>query len=135
MTATGISSAQQVQRSIIVPDTVRFWLQAEGAAALAAGLIGYDRLGGNWWLPLPLLLLPDLSAAGYLAGPRVGASTYNLVHNWVTGLASVGLGLALDSDLLLVVGSVLIAHVGLDRVIGYGLKHSTGFKDTHLQRA
>jgi hypothetical protein len=30
---------------------------------------------------------------------------------------------------------VLIGHVGMDRLVGYGLKHPSGFKDTHLQRA
>ena len=43
--------------------------------------------------------------------------------------------MALGSDLLLFTGAILVAHVGMDRLAGYGLKHTTGFKDTHLQRA
>jgi hypothetical protein len=27
---------------------------------------------------------------------------------------------------------IWIAHIGLDRAIGYGLKYPTGFRDTHL---
>jgi hypothetical protein len=118
-----------------IPDTVRFWLRAEGAAALIAGAILYAQLGGNWLLFIPLLLLPDASAIGYLGGLRVGAFTYNLIHNWVIGLAVLGLGWAIDSNLLLFAGTILIAHVGMDRLAGYGLKHPSGFKDTHLQRA
>ncbi|MEO6349984.1 MAG: DUF4260 domain-containing protein [Candidatus Limnocylindrales bacterium] len=120
---------------MVVPDTVRFWLHAEGAAAFIAAALAYNALGGNWWLFVPLLLLPDISAAGYLLGPRVGAFTYNLAHNWVVGLGAVGLGYWLASDALLFVGILLVAHVGADRAIGYGLKHVSGFKDTHLQRA
>jgi hypothetical protein len=31
-------------------------------------------------------------------------------------------------------GAILIAHVGMDRAVGYGLKYAGGFKITHLQR-
>jgi hypothetical protein len=34
----------------------------------------------------------------------------------------------------LIAGAVLVAHVGMDRAVGYGLKYPTHFKDTHLQR-
>jgi MYXO-CTERM domain-containing protein len=74
--------------------TVRGWLRLEGAAVFVAGLVVYGQLGAPWWLALPLLLLPDVSAAGYLAGPRIGALSYNVVHNWAFGLAVLGLGLA-----------------------------------------
>ncbi len=85
-TTTSVKSAASGR----IPDTVRFWLRAEGAAVLVAGGIVYDQLGGNWFLFIPLLLLPDLAAIGYLAGLRVGAFTYNLVHNWVVGLVRSG---------------------------------------------
>ena len=68
--------------------TVRGWLRLEGAAAFAPGLAAYGWLGGPWLLVIPLLLLPDLSAVGYLRDPRVGAFTYNLVHNWAFGLGA-----------------------------------------------
>ena len=118
-----------------IPDTVRFWLRAEGAAALVAGLVIYFQLGGNWLLAIPLLLLPDISAIGYLGGVRVGAFTYNLVHNWLVGLAVLGAGVWLSNDLVTIAGAILVAHVGMDRLAGYGLKHTSGFKDTHMQRA
>ena len=114
--------------------TVRGWLRLEGAAAFAAGLALYGWLGGPWLLAIPFLLLPDLSAVGYLRGPRVGAFTYNLIHNWAIGLGVLGLGVATDSTPLLIAGAVLIAHTGMDRAVGYGLKLSTSFHDTHLGR-
>jgi hypothetical protein len=27
---------------------------------------------------------------------------------------------------------ILVAHIAADRALGYGLKHMSGFKDTHL---
>ena len=76
---------------------VRTWLRLEGLAAFGAGLALFGASGGNWLLFVPLLLLPDVSAVGYLAGPRVGSFTYNLVHNWVPGILALGLGAWLAS--------------------------------------
>ena len=114
--------------------SVREWLRLEGAAVFVAGLVAYGQLGAPWWLALPLLLLPDVSAAGYLAGPRIGALSYNVVHNWAFGLAVLGLGLATGVAAIAVVGATAIAHVGMDRAVGYGLKLPTSFQDTHLGR-
>ena len=133
MTAMTVSATNTLTERI--PDTVRFWLRAEGAAALVAGGVMYHVLGGNWLFAIPLLLLPDLSAIGYGFGLRAGAFTYNLVHNWLIGIATLGAGVWLAQDALMIAGAVLIAHVGMDRLAGYGLKHPSGFKDTHLQRA
>ncbi len=115
--------------------SVPFWLHAEGAAAAIAGLAVYGALGGSWLLLVPFLLVPDLSIIGFVRGPRLGSLTYNLVHNWAIGLAVLGAGWALGSTVVLLAGAVLVAHVGFDRLLGYGLKYPTTFKDTHLQRA
>jgi hypothetical protein len=113
---------------------VRLWLRGEGLAAFAGGTILYLASGGNAWLFLPLLLFPDVGIAGYALGPRVGAFTYNLVHNWAIGIAVLGLGFALSTTALILAGAILIAHVGMDRTAGYGLKYPAAFKPTHLQR-
>ncbi len=128
MTASGMDQAT------IAGPSVRGWLRLEGAAAFAAGLALYGSLGGPWLLVIPLLLLPDLSAIGYLRGPRLGAVTYNVVHNWAAGLGVLGLGVALDAVPLTILGAILIAHVGMDRAVGYGLKLPSSFHDTHLGR-
>jgi hypothetical protein len=122
-------------RAVAVPDTVRFWLRIEGAAAFVGGLWLYGQFAGPWLLLLPLLLLPDLSLLGYLSGSAIGAFAYNLVHNWAVGLALIGGGLVAAVPALAIGGAVIVAHVGIDRVLGYGLKHPTSFKETHLQRA
>lgn len=70
------------------------------------------------------MLLPDISMVGYLGGPRLGSFIYKR-----------GLGAWLANNAVLLAGTVLVGHVGMDRIGGYGLKHTSGFKDTHLQRA
>jgi Domain of unknown function (DUF4260) len=129
------ATTHQTPAQVAVPAaTVRGWLRLEGAAAFIAGLALYGWLGGPWLLVVPLLLLPDLSAVGYLRGPRLGAVTYNVVHNWALGLAVLGVGSATAIAPIAIAGAVLVAHVGMDRAAGYGLKLSTSFHDTHLGR-
>ena len=41
----------------------------------------FSRLPFAWWWFPALLLLPDIGMLGYLAGPKVGAFTYNLLHH------------------------------------------------------
>ena len=118
----------------ILATTVRGWLRLEGVAAFIAGLALYGWLGGPWLAVLPFLLVPDLSAIGYLRGPRLGAFTYNVVHNWALGFAVLGIGLGTDIVPIAIAGAILITHVGMDRAVGYGLKLPTSFQDTHLGR-
>jgi hypothetical protein len=113
---------------------VRSWLRLEGLAAFGAGLALFGASGGSWLLFVPLILLPDVSAVGYLAGPRVGSFTYNLLHNWGSGIVALGLGAWLASPAVMLVAAILIAHVGMDRAVGYGLKLPSSFQDTHLGR-
>lgn len=110
------------------------WLRLEGVAAFAAGLAIFGATGGPWLLALPLLLVPDVSMVGYLHGPRLGAITYNLVHNWALGLAVLGLGAWSGVGGVTLAGAILVAHVGMDRALGYGLKLPTSFQETHLGR-
>lgn len=118
----------------VAPRSTRPWLRLEGLAAFVAGLAIFGTAGGPWLLALPLLLVPDLSMIGYLHGPRLGAITYNLVHNWALGLAVLGAGVWAGADALTLAGAILVAHVGMDRAMGYGLKLPTSFHDTHLGR-
>ena len=138
MTAIASSAGVAADPITVAPGmtqgAVRIWLRLEGLAAFIAGLALYGSFGGNWLLVIPLLLLPDVSAAGYLANARIGAAIYNVVHNWALGIVVLGLGFALALPALQLVGAILIAHVGMDRAAGYGLKLPTAFGDTHLGR-
>lgn len=113
---------------------MKLFLKLEYAALLVASLVAYHQFAGNWWLFALLILAPDLSMLGYLAGQRVGAWCYNVAHTWLTALGVLLVGWMLASDLTTTVGLILVAHICMDRVMGYGLKHESGFKDTHLGR-
>ncbi|HKK37452.1 MAG TPA: DUF4260 domain-containing protein [Paracoccaceae bacterium] len=115
------------------PGTARI-LRAEGAAALAAALLAYAHLGLSWWLFAALILAPDLAMLGYLRGPRLGAALYNAAHTYVLPVLVGIVGWWVDSRLALGVALILVAHVGFDRAMGYGLKLPQGFRHTHLGR-
>lgn len=114
--------------------TVDWILRAESLALFVAGVLLFLQLSGNALWLLPLLLVPDISMVGYLGGPRLGAITYNLAHNLVTALALLATGWFAAIAPLALAGAILVAHVGMDRSLGYGLKLPTDFKDTHLGR-
>ena len=118
--------------SLAVAGWPRLLLQAEGAALLAASAVTYGHLGGNWLLFAALFFSPDLAMLGYLAGPRVGAALYNAAHTTVVAFALGGLGWALGSGIAIDCALILAAHIGFDRLMGYGLKYGTAFGDTHL---
>lgn len=110
-------------------------LKLEELAQLLLAVVVFAHLPFAWWVLPATFLLPDLSMLGYLAGPRVGAASYNLAHHKATAIA-VGLaGWALGHPILVLAGTVLLFHSAFDRVLGYGLKYGTGFQDTHLGRA
>lgn len=112
----------------------RPWLRAEGVATFVAGLAGFLYLGLPWWGFALLLIVPDVSMVGYVRGPRLGAIVYNVAHDLATGAAIAGVGLVTGSVPVAAAGAILIAHSGMDRMMGYGLKLPSSFKDTHLGR-
>ncbi|MEO8462514.1 MAG: DUF4260 domain-containing protein [Chloroflexota bacterium] len=113
---------------------VRRWLRAEGIAALIGGFAAWVALGAPWPVFFALLLVPDVSMVGYLADRHLGAISYNIGHNWAVGGLVLGLGLVLAVPALTLAGVILVAHTGMDRALGYGLKYPTSFQDTHLGR-
>jgi hypothetical protein len=112
----------------------RLLLRIEGAALTLAAVYMYNRIGGNWWLFAALILVPDVSFAGYLINTRVGAIAYNTMHVTLGPLVCAALGLLLPSFDLLSIALIWAAHVGIDRALGYGLKYGAGFGLTHLGR-
>lgn len=103
----------------------------EGLAALGFGVFAYASLGQSWLLFAVLFLAPDLFMLGYLRSARVGAMTYNLAHTYVAPALLALLGF-LVAPLAFGLAAIWIAHIGLDRMLGYGLKLDGGFEQTHL---
>jgi hypothetical protein len=109
-------------------------LRTEGVALLALSVLLYWINGGSWLLFGVLLLAPDLSMLGYIAGPRVGAAIYNAFHTYAVPAVVGALGMIFASPLMVAVALIWFAHIGMDRTVGYGLKYPSSFKDTHLER-
>lgn len=109
-------------------------MRIEGAALLAAAVTFYAVSGASWWLFVILLLAPDLSMLAYAGGPRLGAYVYNVCHSTVGALALLAGGYVAGAALPVSLGLIWLAHIGMDRALGYGLKEVTAFRDTHLGR-
>jgi uncharacterized protein DUF4260 len=116
------------------PGGVRVLLRLEGAAAVAAAAGLYADSGFSWPIFALVFFVPDLSMLAYLAGPRVGAAGYNLAHTYLPALALALAGFFAGFPAAAAGGLIWIAHIGFDRALGYGLKYSSGFGDTHLGR-
>jgi hypothetical protein len=94
----------------------------------------FFHLGGTMWHFLLLLLVPDVTMVGYALNVRTGALIYNAGHTLAVPVAIGGAALLLDQPLLVPFVLIWTAHIGMDRMLGYGLKYPTYFADTHLQR-
>lgn len=107
-------------------------LKIEELFLCGLALFLFAGLDYSWgWYAL-LFLTPDLSMLGYLANPRLGAWTYNLVHHKGVSVALYVLGYLLSIPWLMFAGTILLGHSSLDRVFGYGLKYPDAFENTHL---
>jgi hypothetical protein len=112
----------------------RLLLHAEGAFIFALTLWFYRAGHYPWWLFAALFLAPDFFMLGYLKGAQVGAATYNLVHTLAAPVFLLLVALLLPSPASVPCALIWLSHIGFDRMLGYGLKYPTFFKDTHLQR-
>lgn len=111
---------------------VRLILRLEGAAVLATAVLLYASHGAGWGLFALLFFAPDLALLGYLRGVEVGAALYNASHTYVAPALLAGLGAVIEVPALTALALVWAAHIGFDRLLGYGLKLPTNFRDTHL---
>jgi Domain of unknown function (DUF4260) len=112
----------------------RVLLHAEGVAVAGAAIALYFHAGYPWWLFVVLVLAPDLSMLGFAAGPSVGTAAYDAMHTYVPPVVLAVVGVLVDAEVAVQLGLIWLAHIGVDRALGYGLKYPSGFKDTHLQR-
>jgi len=134
----GMESTQAVSKQFVSaaghPASILFLLRFEGLAVAAVTAVLYARTGASWWLFAALWLAPDLSMLGYVAGPCRGARVYNAFHTYVGPVALALSALALGGHATLAAALVWANHIGVDRLLGYGLKFGDGFGWTHLGR-
>jgi hypothetical protein len=117
-----------------VVELPRLLLRLEGAAMFVLALMLYPKVSDSWLLFVALFLAPDLGMLGYLAGPRVGAIAYNIAHFELLPIALAIAGFQYPAVLLIALALIWLAHIGIDRALGYGLKYEAGFRFTHLGR-
>lgn len=113
-------------------DGIRSLLRLEGLALFAGSLTGYALTDESWWLFAMLFLAPDLTFLAFFAGSRIGAVAYNAAHTSIWPIALLVIGLLLASNLTTALALVWATHIGADRALGYGLKYSSNFNNTHL---
>jgi len=107
-------------------------LQAEELFLFIASIYLLYLLNAEWWFYILLIIGPDISMLGYLAGNKTGAIVYNVFHHKAVAVLFFVVGSIFQLWLLQVIGILLFGHSSMDRLFGYGLKYFTGFKDTHL---
>jgi hypothetical protein len=117
-----------------VSGTPRLILRLEGFCLLAGSLWAYQVHHAGSALFAVLFLAPDLSMLGYLVNPKIGAATYDAAHTTVVYGPLAAYGYLSGSSVALAVGLIGLAHVGFDRLLGYGLKYPLGLRYTHLGR-
>jgi hypothetical protein len=107
---------------------------SKGWQSLSPRVVLYFHADFGWVLFVVLILAPDLSMAGYLLGPGLGATAYNALHTEVLPVALGTVGITAEAETATKIALIWLAHIGTDRMLGYGLKYPTAFQDTHLHR-
>lgn len=119
---------------IEIDRTPRLLLRFEAVVLAGAALVLYFHLDYNVLALVALLVAVDLSLLGFLLGPRLGTFTYNLAHTTAFPLILGAIGVLGDGSIAIQVALAWLAHIGVDRALGFGLKYPSAFSDTHLQR-
>ncbi len=114
--------------------SVLLLLRLEGLAVAAVTATCYAHTGASWWLFAALWLVPDLSMIGYLAGACQGARVYNAFHTYAVPAVLALSALLLNVHSFMPIALIWANHIGVDRLLGYGLKFADGFGWTHLGR-
>ena len=131
-----MATASDIRQSLGIPaqlpSPVLYLLRIEGLAVATVSAVLYARTGASWWLFAALWLAPDLSMLGYLASPCRGARVYNAFHTYTLPVVLGLSGWLLHTRGLAPFALIWVNHIGVDRLLGYGLKYSDGFGWTHL---
>lgn len=109
-------------------------LHAEYGVAFILLLSIYVHLDFSLWLFFLLLLVPDVTMVGYFINEKIGATLYNTGHNLILPIICCGLSMSFSNENVLMLSLIWLAHILMDRCLGYGLKYPQSFKETHLQR-
>lgn len=110
-------------------------IKLEELALLILSVYLFLTLDYEWWIPAVLFFSPDLSILAYkLTNDRYASYVYNFFHHKTLVILLYIFGAIIDIQFLQLIGIIILAHASMDRMLGYGLKYASGFKDTHMGR-
>lgn len=112
----------------------KWLLHVEGFSVFLLSSYLYWHFDLNWVLFISLLLVPDLSMLGYLRNAKFGAFLYNMFHTYSLPIFFLLISSFLSIPLAMAASLIWLAHIGVDRMFGFGLKYASQFNDTHLNR-
>lgn len=115
-----------------VKGKVKTILRLEGLCILFTAVFFFVRINGDWGLFAWFFLVPDLAFVGYLLSHKAGAFAYNCTHSMIGALIFLMFSVVSGNEVWTSVSLIWFSHIGFDRALGYGLKYSSGFHDTHL---
>jgi len=130
---TASAVPEQVGTSPANGSSILLILRLEGLVVAAVTAALFARTGASWWL-FALWLAPDLSMLGYLGGACRGARIYNAFHTYVGPGVLALCSLLPSAHAALPLALIWANHIGVDRLLGFGLKYGDGFGFTHLSR-
>lgn len=111
---------------------VVIWQRIEGVTLLLASVAMYVYQDYSWTLFILLLFAFDISMVGYAKDAKLGALIYNLGHSLILPILLAIAGIIRGNDACISIALIWFAHIGMDRVFGFGLKLQKSFKDTSL---
>lgn len=107
-------------------------LKLEYFGFFVLGIYVFVTTGFSFWWLIVLFFVPDISMLAYCFGSKIGACIYNLFHSYSVAIAIYFFGYYFNDIYVIMISSILFSHISFDRILGYGLKFSNGFKNTHL---
>ncbi|MCF0051692.1 DUF4260 domain-containing protein [Dyadobacter sp. LJ53] len=107
-------------------------IKIEEFSMLILSIYALFQFSSPWWYFVLMLIGPDISMVGYLAGNIFGALVYNFFHHRAVAILVFLTGLTIGQTELQAAGVILFGHSAMDRMLGFGLKYNQGFKFTHL---
>lgn len=109
-------------------------IRLENACVFIAVVSVYFIFDFSLWIFLLFLLAPDISMVGYAVNKDIGSKVYNLGHTYVLPIIVTLLYLVTNEETILQISLIWLAHISMDRTIGYGLKYALGFDKTTIQK-
>lgn len=114
--------------------TPAMMLRLEGLAVLLLAVFAYSRLEFSWLVFFLLLLWPDIAIVAYAINKDLGTAVYNLLHTYTMPIIFITVSIVFSWTFGIQFALIWFAHIGMDRLVGYGLKYRSEFKDTHITR-